>query len=297
MRKILLLQKQSKSCECVTTVLHAEPSRLSLIFYHQLSNMSRNSEKSQSMLFRFREQQAAEMGVINTGRMRRPKNVRIVEDVHVCERWRGQVAKEIGQKVVKIQDAALSEYQIRDLNDEINKLMREKTAWEVQIKSLGGPNYLRFGNKVFDENGNEIPQIVTGGGAKSGYKYFGRARELPDVKEMIEQELKQRKAKQDQVTQEKLDQAKYRDLPAEYFGMLATESGSASYTQLLEAEKEYSSHRFTQILNSKTQDQIKAEESFVPIDQESIEDVPSQKQVEEYLMERMRKQIQDKYDI
>ena len=36
------------------------------------------------------------------------------------------------------------------------------------------------GGKVFDEEGKEIP-----GGGK-GYRYFGRARELPGVKEMFE---------------------------------------------------------------------------------------------------------------
>lgn len=37
--------------------------------------------------------------------------------------------------------AGLSDYQVRDLNDEINKLMREKLAWEHRIKELGGPDY------------------------------------------------------------------------------------------------------------------------------------------------------------
>lgn len=101
--------------------------------------MSRNSEKSQSMLYRFREQQAAEAGVITAGRTRRPKVVQSVESTQIAEKWRTQVVKEIGQKVIKIQDPTLSEYQIRDLNDEINKLMREKTAWEFRSKSSAAP--------------------------------------------------------------------------------------------------------------------------------------------------------------
>ena len=32
---------------------------------------------------------------------------------------------------------------IRDLNDEINKLIREKGHWEVRIVELGGPDYAR----------------------------------------------------------------------------------------------------------------------------------------------------------
>src|ERR1700712_263979 len=73
--------------------------------------------------------------------------------------------------------ASLSDYQIRDLNDEINKLMREKHMWEVQLRNLGGPNYMRFGPKMYDEDGREVP-------GSRGYKYFGRAKELPGVKEL-----------------------------------------------------------------------------------------------------------------
>jgi pre-mRNA-splicing factor ISY1 len=32
----------------------------------------------------------------------------------------------------------LEEFAIRDLNDEINKLLKEKGHWEWQIKELGG---------------------------------------------------------------------------------------------------------------------------------------------------------------
>ena len=126
---------------------------------------ARNSEKAQSMLFRFRAQQAASLGIIDAGRTRRPKMITEVSQIPACEKWRGQVLKEISRKVSKIQDQSLSDFQIRDLNDEINKLMREKHMWEVQIRNLGGPNYMRGGGKVFDEEGKEIP-----GGGK-GYRY------------------------------------------------------------------------------------------------------------------------------
>ncbi|CRK40184.1 hypothetical protein BN1708_016784, partial [Verticillium longisporum] len=77
------------------------------------------------------------------------------------------------EEVSRIHETSLSDYQVRDLNDEINKLMREKYMWEVQIRNLGGPNYMRGGTKMYDEAGREIP-----GGGK-GYRYFGRAKELP----------------------------------------------------------------------------------------------------------------------
>ncbi|KEZ39282.1 Pre-mRNA-splicing factor ISY1 [Scedosporium apiospermum] len=142
--------------------------------------MARNSEKAQSMLFRFREAQAADLGLFDAARTRRPKLITEVDSIPACEKWRGQVLKEISRKVTKIQDPALSDYQIRDLNDEINKLMREKHMWEIQIRNLGGPNYMRAAAKVYDDQGREIP------GRGKGYKYFGRARDLPGVKELFE---------------------------------------------------------------------------------------------------------------
>ncbi len=45
-------------------------------------------------------------------------------------------------QVGEIQNPGLGEFKIRDLNDEINKLLREKGHWERRIKELGGPNYL-----------------------------------------------------------------------------------------------------------------------------------------------------------
>ena len=142
--------------------------------------MARNAEKAQSMLFRFRAQQASDLGILDTSKTRRPKAISQQEHIPTCERWRGQVLKEISRKVSKIQDPALSDYQIRDINDELNKLFREKWQWEVRIRELGGPNYMRGGGRVVDEEG----RVIEGGG--KGYRYFGRARELPGVKEMFE---------------------------------------------------------------------------------------------------------------
>lgn len=147
------------------------------------------------MLFRFREAQAADLGIIDAGRTRRPKLITEQDSIPNCEKWRGQVLKEISRKVSRVQDPALSDYQIRDVNDEINKLMREKHMWEVQIRNLGGPNYMRGGGggggggggKMYDEQGREIPGV-----GNKGYKYFGRARELPGVKELFEAAAKAR---------------------------------------------------------------------------------------------------------
>lgn len=149
-----------------------------------MSLQARNSEKAQSMLFRFRASQAASLGILDLSRTKRPKLITSIDSIPVCEKWRGQVLKEISRKVSKIQDESLSDYQIRDLNDEINKLMREKWVWEKQIRDLGGPNYMR-GGRVLDDEGKEVP-----GMNHKGYQYWGRARDLPGVKELFEAQRK-----------------------------------------------------------------------------------------------------------
>jgi pre-mRNA-splicing factor ISY1 len=51
----------------------------------------------------------------------------------------------------------LTDYEIRDINDQINKLLREKHHWENQIIALGGANYKRAAGKSTDADGREVP--------------------------------------------------------------------------------------------------------------------------------------------
>lgn len=88
--------------------------------------------------------------------------------------------------------AGSGEHVIRDLNDEINKRIREKRHWERRIVELGGPDYGRSQPQAFDADGAE----VQGGG---GYKYFGAAKNLPGVRELFEKEPEEpkRRSRQD----------------------------------------------------------------------------------------------------
>lgn len=163
---------------------------------HNVFSMARNAEKAQSMLFRFRAQQASDLGIIDINKSRRPKAISQQEHIPTCERWRGQVLKEISRKVSRIQELALSDFQIRDINDELNKLFKEKWQWEVRIRELGGPNYMRGGGRVMDDEG----RVIEGGG--KGYRYFGRAKELPGVKEMFEAATRKPEAEKKETRQE-----------------------------------------------------------------------------------------------
>ena len=49
--------------------------------------------------------------------------------------------------------ANLPEDRIRALNDEINKLIRERGAWERHIKSLGGADHGRAAQAAMNEAG------------------------------------------------------------------------------------------------------------------------------------------------
>lgn len=112
---------------------------------------------------------------------RRPYLATECTDLRKCEKWRIQIIREIARKVSQIQNAGLGEFRIRDLNDDINKLIREKGHWEAQIKELGGPDYARVGPRMLDHEGREVP-------GNRGYKYFGAAKDLPGVRELFEQE-------------------------------------------------------------------------------------------------------------
>jgi pre-mRNA-splicing factor ISY1 len=145
--------------------------------------MARNQEKAQSTLYRFREAQAAELGIAPSS-ARRPRVASRVSNLRECEKWRGEVLREISRKVSKIQDFGLTDYEVRDVNDEINRLIREKGAWEHQIVALGGANYKRGVPKMLDDSGREVP-------GTRGYKYFGRAKDLPGVKELLNRSVEE----------------------------------------------------------------------------------------------------------
>uniref|UniRef100_A0AAY4DFT2 Pre-mRNA-splicing factor ISY1 homolog n=1 Tax=Denticeps clupeoides TaxID=299321 RepID=A0AAY4DFT2_9TELE len=166
-------------------------------------------------LARFRQAQLEEGKV----KERRPFLASECNELPKAEKWRRQIISEISKKVAQIQNAGLGEFKIRDLNDEINKLLREKGHWEFRIKELGGPDYWRFGPKMLDHEGKEVP-------GNRGYKYFGAAKELPGVRELFEKEpvLPPRKTRGELM----------KEIDAEYYGYRDEDDGV-----LVPLEQEY----------------------------------------------------------
>lgn len=100
--------------------------------------MARNEEKAMAMLNRWVKMKRS----LNTKeRGKRPRNADECTDLQEAEEWRKSIIRELIKKVSDIQNASLGEHRIRDLNDEINALLKEKGRWEDQIRELGGPDY------------------------------------------------------------------------------------------------------------------------------------------------------------
>eukprot|EP00300_Choanocystis_sp_HF-7_P031189 c40348_g1_i1.p1 GENE.c40348_g1_i1~~c40348_g1_i1.p1 ORF type:complete len:267 (-),score=69.32 c40348_g1_i1:792-1592(-) len=136
--------------------------------------MARNQEKANAMLNRFLAFKAEDE---RGPRSRRPFLASQCENLVQAEKWRLEVVREIGKKVAAIQNASWGEYRIREMNDEINKLIRERAHWQKRILELGGPDY-RMGSAK-DVAGLELK-------GSGGYMYFGAARDLPGVRELFE---------------------------------------------------------------------------------------------------------------
>uniref|UniRef100_A0A5B7AYM5 Pre-mRNA-splicing factor ISY1 n=1 Tax=Davidia involucrata TaxID=16924 RepID=A0A5B7AYM5_DAVIN len=171
-----------------------------------ITKMARNEEKAQSMLNRFITMKAEEK---KKPKERRPFLASECRDLAEADKWRQQIMREIGRKVAEIQNEGLGEHRLRDLNDEINKLIREKGHWERRIIELGGTNYT-------DLDGN-IVDVPKPSGRGPGYQYFGAVKKLPGVRELFEKppELRKRRTRYDI----------YKRIDASYYGYRDDEDG------------------------------------------------------------------------
>ncbi|XP_063072618.1 pre-mRNA-splicing factor ISY1 homolog [Engraulis encrasicolus] len=269
--------------------------------------MARNAEKAMTALARFRQAQLEEGKV----KERRPFLANECNELPKAEKWRRQIISEISKKVAQIQNAGLGEFKIRDLNDEINKLLREKGHWEVRIKELGGPDYGRVGPKMLDHEGKEVP-------GNRGYKYFGAAKDLPGVRELFEKEP----APPPRKTRAEL----MKDIDAEYYGYRDEDDGV-----LVPLEQEYEKEAIADAVakwkaekearlaggggGDKEEEEEEEEHIYaVQADEQSDEEsrgqeegeegiqtfishvpVPSQKEIEEALVRRKKMELLQKY--
>jgi len=164
---------------------------------------------------------------------RRPYLATECRDLNAADKWRQEILREIGKKVMEIQNAGLGEHRLRDLNDEINKLIREKGHWERQILKLGGPNYAAQSGT--STGGDEGADAGAGdGNAGRGYKYFGAAKQLPGVRALFDRPAKR--------TVRRTRHQMHKSIDADYYGFRDEEDGvllreEAEATKLLRKRK------------------------------------------------------------
>ena len=130
----------------------------------------------------FQEYKNKESGALDTNPQNRPKYVQKVQSIPQAEIWRNIVLGEISSKLTQINDTQTSDARLRELNDALNQLFKEKRSWEYHIKNLGGNDYI-----------HNTKDMINSGVNVAGWRYFGRAKELPDVKTMIEEKKRQNK--------------------------------------------------------------------------------------------------------
>jgi len=233
---------------------------------------------------------------------RRPFLTSECDNVQQAERWRHQVIREISKSVTAIQNAGLGEFRIRDLNDHINKLLREKKHWEDRIKELGGKHY-KGGARMLDREGKEVP-------GNKGYKYFGAAKDLPGVRELFES---------DAPANTKRTRAELmRDVDAHYYGFRDDDDGKLVPMELA-AEKKAIARLIAEYKGSKEEAEENEDEEDLYIKEirtkdeedalkEAMEEgkearfmarvkVPTQKDIEEALIRRKKQELLEMYAI
>eukprot|EP00920_Eleutheroschizon_duboscqi_P036654 GHVT01088176.1.p1 GENE.GHVT01088176.1~~GHVT01088176.1.p1 ORF type:complete len:295 (+),score=75.20 GHVT01088176.1:172-1056(+) len=187
--------------------------------------MARNAERANAMLNKWLSMKS---NIVKGVQMHRPRDSTECTDVTEAERWRAQVIREVTRKVAEIQNAGLGEHRIRDLNDEINRLLKEKTRWEYRIIEVGGPDYRQASQQLVDAHGESLSG--SSASAVGGYRYFGAARDLPGVRELFEQESIEKATRK---TRAQL----LKGITPEYYGWRDEEDGELLLAeQLKEAE-------------------------------------------------------------
>lgn len=227
---------------------------------------------------------------------KRPFLATDVEDLPEAERWRNQIIREVSKEVTNIQNGSLGEHKIRDLNDKINKLLREKKHWERQIKVLGGPDYEARAPRITDEDGRAAM-------GTEGYYYFGAARELPGVRELFD--------KTGEEANKKTRYDLYKMIDADYYGFRDEDDGRLVTLEKKEEKKRRKDveEKWIETQKSVKRARYKALGLEVPADEEdpvinkktegdifrAHVELPSRAELEQLVLERKKKEILSKY--
>ncbi|KAJ6223899.1 hypothetical protein RDWZM_002444 [Blomia tropicalis] len=228
-------------------------------------------------------------------RQRRPYFASDCDDVRLAQKWRLDIIREISRKVTQIQNAGLGEHRIRDLNDQINKLLREKKHWEQRIKELGGVEIK--GGPKFDASAREAP-------GNRGYKYFGAAKDLPGVRGLFSEEPTSlpKKTRAELIRNIDADYYGYRD---EDDGIILKEEAKVQQNLLLKLAESIDSEQSGETIHQRIRQICKNDND--PDDEDGMDyagpknfishvpSIPSQQEIHDELMRRKKQELLEKY--
>ncbi|CEP64068.1 Isy1p LALA0_S10e01552g [Lachancea lanzarotensis] len=261
--------------------------------------MSRNVDKANSVLVRFQELEAEKWGGYKDySRYKRPARITSIKNSKEAQQWRRQVVQDINSRVTRMHDPSLNEFQLRELNDELNDLFSEKNRWDRHIhKTLKGPDFSH--DKAFKFTGKVY----------KGRRYFGRALELPEVKELAQADLerlaKLQTSRQRQAALQNKMKVWEKTLGPDYYGVLPDENihfkrpltvDSRNVTELLTLEpsdqtplREYEDE-WTVAYRSElgSEDGFGKPQVIIP----EMNYVPDQTELEKWLVQRRKMQLQ-----
>eukprot|EP00924_Labyrinthula_sp_SR-Ha-C_P016348 maker-scaffold_6-snap-gene-0.55-mRNA-1 protein AED:0.01 eAED:0.01 QI:56/1/1/1/1/1/3/901/232 len=140
--------------------------------------MARNQEKAKTLLNRWTSfNTLLRLGPRKSSKPKIPAHTTSIEEARAGRK------KTVGfmlQKAEMLNDRTLGEYRLRELNEEMNTLIKQKENWERRIVKLGGKDLSRI--RILDDEGQGIS-------GSEGFKYFGAARDLPGVRELLNQDF------------------------------------------------------------------------------------------------------------
>lgn len=246
--------------------------------------MARNQEKAQSMLNRWIAYKRSLNKTAPDKPTKKPALTSECNDIGDCERWRMQIIRDMGRKLIEIQNESLGEQRIRDLNDEINKMIREKRSWEKRIVELGGPDYKKFESVAKDEE-IDLEGVEDQRGFK--YKYFGAARNLPGVKELFDKRAKEAK---------KQKRSDWRGIDAAYYGYNDDEDTLLEQLEYQAEQKALDESLLTFQSSDKPKEDLQFSE-FTKQESDYLAHVnlPSKQQIEQLLLEKKKQSLLRKY--
>lgn len=240
------------------------------------------------MLYRFREAMLIESGVKRHPKDMKSLNPATCTSIPIAEQNRRDNLKEIHRKIGRIQDKELETAVVRTLNDEINEAIERIKVWDERIRELGGLS--RRSQRRIEEF--EAAAVADPTSSKDpsndllqfeGKYYFGRARELPEVQDFLKH---RQESDQDNLELQKLRKQRtemYSQVDHIYYGLLGEE---LEKVLLAEEEEQFA-------LEDEKDCQGLSEIDLLAL-REGI-NVPTQEQVQEFLVERRKAELLRKY--